>query len=401
MNTRPIVLLLIISSVTACQRPLSLTKHSDSPSYELPTQPTQSGQISNDKSRIMEVQRYLAQKGYNPGPADGVIGAKTRAAIRKYQKDNHLPVDGLVTYHLLTHLSGYTPNNGTVALKQGKTIVNRCVQSGYQSLDRVKTMVFDSVIDELQLDVGSYLEGFCVPEDETSLTRLYIFLVSEGVIHSRLAAAKYYELVDVYEKAGIEFAVDKDALRRSTERLPSDIRNSAHDRMDGASALVGNGFFPDDNGDFQAALKNAYQQIAENSPYKKEARRLLAEVLSHSSSSAFYLTRSSFTIKKLTDYLGFDFNSGFDFYGLVDSFIAQFGKNVELAMFLLSKQGELNSMLVSSTYSIKALSQDINDIPRIPVEKSTNEVRELKVAGGFSLDELDDDFRQENRPPQT
>jgi peptidoglycan hydrolase-like protein with peptidoglycan-binding domain len=43
---------------------------------------------------IMQVQEILNDKGFDVGPADGVIGARTRAGIRSYQKAEKLPVTG-------------------------------------------------------------------------------------------------------------------------------------------------------------------------------------------------------------------------------------------------------------------------------------------------------------------
>jgi peptidoglycan hydrolase-like protein with peptidoglycan-binding domain len=52
----------------------------------------------------LTVQQTLAEKGYRPGPADGVLGPQTRLAIRKYQQDYHLPVTGEVSLELVNHL---------------------------------------------------------------------------------------------------------------------------------------------------------------------------------------------------------------------------------------------------------------------------------------------------------
>ena len=41
-----------------------------------------------------QAQRLLQQLGYNPGPADGIYGARTRAAVKAYQRDNGLSVTG-------------------------------------------------------------------------------------------------------------------------------------------------------------------------------------------------------------------------------------------------------------------------------------------------------------------
>ena len=45
-------------------------------------------------------QRQLASLGYDPGPADGVIGPKTRAAIRAFQVREGLPVTGAISADL-------------------------------------------------------------------------------------------------------------------------------------------------------------------------------------------------------------------------------------------------------------------------------------------------------------
>lgn len=44
---------------------------------------------------IREVQRALNAKGYNCGTPDNVMGARTKAALAKFQKENNLPVGGM------------------------------------------------------------------------------------------------------------------------------------------------------------------------------------------------------------------------------------------------------------------------------------------------------------------
>lgn len=53
---------------------------------------------------VVGIQEALAARGYDPGPADGVAGSRTRAAIRRYQTDAGLPVDGQPSPALLNHL---------------------------------------------------------------------------------------------------------------------------------------------------------------------------------------------------------------------------------------------------------------------------------------------------------
>jgi hypothetical protein len=50
---------------------------------------------------VMHVQQGLVQLGYLHGGADGVAGPKTAAAIRQYETDKGLPVDGVSSRGLL------------------------------------------------------------------------------------------------------------------------------------------------------------------------------------------------------------------------------------------------------------------------------------------------------------
>ncbi len=49
----------------------------------------------------VNVQQALAREGYYRGPIDGVIGARTRSAIRAYERANGLHVDGVIDQRLL------------------------------------------------------------------------------------------------------------------------------------------------------------------------------------------------------------------------------------------------------------------------------------------------------------
>lgn len=45
------------------------------------------------KGRITDIQTALKEKGYNPGPIDGIVGTQTIKAMNEFQKANNLPVD--------------------------------------------------------------------------------------------------------------------------------------------------------------------------------------------------------------------------------------------------------------------------------------------------------------------
>lgn len=53
---------------------------------------------------VRDIQTALNARGYDAGPADGIIGPRTRAAIRAYQRDNDLAVDGQPTAALWQHM---------------------------------------------------------------------------------------------------------------------------------------------------------------------------------------------------------------------------------------------------------------------------------------------------------
>ena len=59
---------------------------------------------SNKRRRVARIQRSLASLGYAPGLADGIVGPRTRTAIRAYQADQGLPTTGEVSGKLDTLL---------------------------------------------------------------------------------------------------------------------------------------------------------------------------------------------------------------------------------------------------------------------------------------------------------
>lgn len=56
------------------------------------------------RSERIELQERLAAHGYEPGSADGIIGANTRKAVRAYQQRLGLPADGYPDHSLLNRL---------------------------------------------------------------------------------------------------------------------------------------------------------------------------------------------------------------------------------------------------------------------------------------------------------
>lgn len=54
----------------------------------------------------LEIQRRLSALGFDPGPLDGIRGRQTISAVEKYQRANHLTVDGIVGPQTLRSLFG-------------------------------------------------------------------------------------------------------------------------------------------------------------------------------------------------------------------------------------------------------------------------------------------------------
>ena len=65
---------------------------------------SQQSYASTDPVLVRRIQSALAERGYDPGPADGHSGPRTRAAIGAYQRDHGLLVDSTPTPELAKHL---------------------------------------------------------------------------------------------------------------------------------------------------------------------------------------------------------------------------------------------------------------------------------------------------------
>lgn len=59
----------------------------------------------SSRESIKQLQRSLAEHGFDTGRIDGVLGRRTKAAVEAFQKANGLPVDGVVGPQTLAKLS--------------------------------------------------------------------------------------------------------------------------------------------------------------------------------------------------------------------------------------------------------------------------------------------------------
>ena len=59
---------------------------------------------ADEKAAVRQIQAALKRAGYDPGPIDGIVGTRTRAALAAYQKANQLPSQPAINAETLQRL---------------------------------------------------------------------------------------------------------------------------------------------------------------------------------------------------------------------------------------------------------------------------------------------------------
>jgi len=80
-------------------------------------------------AQIADLQWQLAVHGYDPGASDGTVGPQTQEAIRRYQADAGLPVDGEPSQALLDNLQYAQPAVNNKAATQHQQGASGITQS--------------------------------------------------------------------------------------------------------------------------------------------------------------------------------------------------------------------------------------------------------------------------------
>jgi len=69
--------------------------------------------MGSQGEEVISIQKALKQKGYYSGSIDGIFGTATRNAVKNFQRDNGLTVDGIAGKQTLAKLNiSSTGNNG-------------------------------------------------------------------------------------------------------------------------------------------------------------------------------------------------------------------------------------------------------------------------------------------------
>ncbi|ENM6365261.1 peptidoglycan-binding protein [Vibrio alginolyticus] len=65
---------------------------------------TRTNSVNSNKYDVLDVQNALKMRGYDVGTVDGLMGSRTRDAIKQFQRDQLLEVDGKISPKLLNRL---------------------------------------------------------------------------------------------------------------------------------------------------------------------------------------------------------------------------------------------------------------------------------------------------------
>ena len=83
-------------------------------------QEAQSEQIQLPAEIIKKVQSALKEKGFDPGPVDGLMGPKTEQALKQFQQANKLQVTGKPDQATMKALGVEEPSTGEGPTKDGE-----------------------------------------------------------------------------------------------------------------------------------------------------------------------------------------------------------------------------------------------------------------------------------------
>jgi peptidoglycan hydrolase-like protein with peptidoglycan-binding domain len=122
--------------------------------------------------QVRELQRELRQRGYNPGPIDGVYGAQTARAVRQFQREEGLRIDGVAGTETLTALGLFSP-----AEKNRYVVV---VPGNEDTLRKVRDVLDFSDVSLRKSRLGNYVNAGAFSKRSLAESRSYL-LRSRGL----------------------------------------------------------------------------------------------------------------------------------------------------------------------------------------------------------------------------
>lgn len=86
--------------------------------------------FAQSSGTVKNVQQALKDKGFDPGPVDGVNGHGTRSALKKYQTQQHLTADGRIGPKTLDSLGVKEAEPATQFKASGENIKHSYTKGG-------------------------------------------------------------------------------------------------------------------------------------------------------------------------------------------------------------------------------------------------------------------------------
>lgn len=122
---------------TAARRPvlpLSIGSENAAPAGRSETENKEPAETEIDVDVVRAVQRELAHRGYQPGPADGLVHPVTRAAVMAYEHDHGLRLTGDPSENLLKTILFGVPAGADKAAGDPSPQAQSVIRSVQQSL---------------------------------------------------------------------------------------------------------------------------------------------------------------------------------------------------------------------------------------------------------------------------
>lgn len=208
-------------------------------------------------SDVKKLQTALMNAGYDVGTAgaDGIFGSKTAAAVKAYQKDNGLVVDGIVGSKTSGSLYG-SSNTGNVQSVKGvnQDLMDKASNSSFVASDevnaakkkkdeigaKVESMANQTdIIDQQTMNtINSSFSGSSLYEEAYNYTQSLLAKLSSG-------RTSYTEKVEammdkIMNREDFEYDVDSDQLfQQALASAMNSGKSAMQDTIGQASALTG------------------------------------------------------------------------------------------------------------------------------------------------------------------
>jgi peptidoglycan hydrolase-like protein with peptidoglycan-binding domain len=124
MNKRAATVVVALSLPFAISFPAMAQQGGTAPAQTQPSTGQSSGAVDLTTDQIRQLQQALNEHGFNAGEVDGVLGARTREALKKFQSQAGLPATGELDAQTLTAVGhgdkiGATGSGGSSSAGQG------------------------------------------------------------------------------------------------------------------------------------------------------------------------------------------------------------------------------------------------------------------------------------------